>query len=101
MSGAAGRLERALVRSAARAGAAIRIERQSAQAWRSATFAGDRHRLEASAASGPGLDAWLGSLDDGAIDVPGHLVAELAVRACERGAGTTRFRLEGVTVERR
>lgn len=100
MSGAAGRLERALVASAARAGTAIRVDTHDAQSWRSATFAGGRHRLEASAASGARLDAWLAGLGAEAIAVPGHVLADLSVGACVRVGDTTRFHLEGVTVER-
>ena len=100
MSAAAGRLERALVASAARAGAAIAIERHDAESWRSATFAGGRHRMEASAASGARLDAWLAGLSEDAIAVPGHVLAQLAVSECVRADATTRFRLEGLTVAR-
>jgi hypothetical protein len=100
VSGAAGRLERALVASAARAGTTIRVDAHDAQSWRSATFAGGRHRLEASAASGVRLDAWLAALGADAIAVPGHVVADLSVGACVRVGETTHFSLEGVTVER-
>lgn len=100
MSVAADRLERALVASAARAGTPIRIERHVAQAWHSATFAGGRHRLEASAASGARLDAWLAMLGETAIEVPGHIVADLSVVECTRTPDATRFRLDGLTVAR-
>ena len=97
---AGARFERALLRAATLAGADIRIERHASEAWHSATFAGGRHRVEASGRSGERLDAWLARLGDAAIEVPGHLVADLTVAACERAAGVTRFRLEGVTVVR-
>lgn len=100
MSAATGRLERALIASAARAGATIRVEAHDAQPWQSATFAGGRHRLEASAASDARLDAWLAALGAEAIAVPGHVVADLSVGACVRAGGTTRFRVDGLTVVR-
>ncbi|KQT33371.1 hypothetical protein ASG29_04750 [Sphingomonas sp. Leaf412] len=100
MSGAAGRLERALLRDADRAGAPIRIERHASESWHSATFAGGRHRLEASGASGARLDAWLAGLDEAAIEVPGHVLADLSVAACHRAGAVTRFRVEGLTVAR-
>ena len=53
------RLERALTRSAAAAGAPLAVERHDIVEWRSATFAGDRHRLIASALSSERLDRWL------------------------------------------
>ncbi|MGK6324567.1 hypothetical protein ACMGDM_15995 [Sphingomonas sp. DT-51] len=94
----AARLERALTRSAARAGASVAIERHRAEAWRSATFAGDRHELVVSGTSDARLDAWLDSLDPYALELPGHLLAELRVASRARDAGMTRARLEGVTV---
>lgn len=100
MSGVAGRLERALLRAATRAGAPIRIDGHASEAWHSATFAGGRHRLEASGVTGARLDAWLAALDDAAIEVPGHVVADLSVAACERVGMRTRFRVNGLTVAR-
>lgn len=97
---AAARLERALLRDAAGAGADIRIEASHYDVWASATFSGGHHRFEASGASGDGLDRWLAGLGEAAIEVPGHVVADLSLAACERAAGVTRFRLEGVTVAR-
>ncbi len=94
------RFERALLRAATLAGADIRIERHASEAWHSATFAGGRHRVEASGRSDVRLDEWLAQLGDEAIEVPGHVVADLTVATCERAAGVTRFRLEGVTVAR-
>ncbi len=94
----AGRLQRALARSAARAGATVAIERHRAVAWHSATFTGDRHELVLAGRSDPRLDAWLGSLGADSVVLPGHVVAELRVVACAREAGATQARLEGVTV---
>ena len=100
MSGAGTRLERALLRDAAEVGADIRIEASASEAWHSATFAGGRHRMEASGVSGARLDRWLAGLGEAGITVPGHVLADLSIAACERGGGVTRFRVEGVTVAR-
>ena len=94
----AGRLQRALAHSAARAGATVAIERHRAVAWHSATFTGDRHELMLAGRSDPRLDAWLDSLDADALALPGHVLAELRVVARAREAGATHARLEGVTV---
>jgi hypothetical protein len=93
----AGRLQRALARSATAAGAALTIERHRARAWHSATFAGDRHELVVTGAS-PALDAWLDRLDPVALRVPGHVIAELRVVARSSAAGHTRAELTGYTV---
>lgn len=92
------RLERALARSAATAGAPLAVERHDMVEWHSATFAGDRHRLYASAASGERLDQWLARLDTLDLALPGHVVADLTLGACERVGDTTRFRIDGLTV---
>jgi hypothetical protein len=94
----AGRLQRALARSAARAGATMAVERHRAVAWHSATFTGDRHDVELTGRSDPRLDAWLDSLDADALALPGHVLAELRVVALARDARSTRVRLEGLTV---
>lgn len=92
------RLERALTRAAAIAGVPIAIESHRETAWASATFAGAHHHVEASAASGDALARWLAALDGSAIEVPGHLVAELRLSAALASGAVTRFRLDGVTV---
>jgi hypothetical protein len=94
----AARLERALVRSASAAGAAIIVERHAMRSWHSATFAGDRHLLDAQGETGARLEAWLARV--GALDLalPGHVLADLKLEACTREAGTTRFRVSGLTV---
>ncbi|MBW6529017.1 hypothetical protein KZ813_19435 [Sphingomonas sp. RHCKR7] len=92
------RLQRALARSAARAGASVAIERHRAVAWHSATFAGDRHELVLEGRSDPRLDAWLDALDADSVALPGHVLADLRVVARDSDARATRARLEGVTV---
>lgn len=95
---AAMRLERALLASAARAGAALAIARHASVEWRSATFAGERHVIEAEAPAGAALEAWLASLGADAIRVPGHMVADLRTVACARDGAAARVRIEGLTV---
>jgi hypothetical protein len=95
---AATRLDQALTTSALQAGAAILIREHRATAWHSATFAGGRHQLEASAPSGETLDRWLSRLDADTVRLPGHIVAQLSVGACDRSGPVTRFRLDGLTV---
>lgn len=92
------RFERALRASAQRAGTPITIASHAASEWRSATFNGVRHVLEASGAGSVALDSWLAALEDTNLAIPGHMVAELKVGACDRAGTTARFRLEGVTV---
>ncbi|MEH3047054.1 hypothetical protein [Sphingomonas adhaesiva] len=92
------RLERALARSAADAGTMLAVERHDVVEWHSATFAGDRHRLFASATSGERLDAWLARVDTLDLAMPGHVIADLKVSACERLGDVTRFRIDGLTV---
>lgn len=92
------RLERALTRSAAAAGAPFAVERHDIVEWRSATFAGDRHRLVASAASSERLDRWLARVATLELAVPGQVVADLRIVGCERVGDVTRFRIDGLTV---
>ena len=95
---AAERFERALCASATRAGVPITIASHAAHEWRSATFNGARHVVEASGARGDALDAWLATLEQAELRVPGHVVAELRIGARDVADGGARFRLEGVTV---
>lgn len=92
------RFERALCASAKRAGAPIMIASHAAREWRSATFNGQRHVVEASGARGDALDAWLSALAEAELSVPGHMVAELRIGARDHAGANARFRLEGVTV---
>ncbi|WP_294356196.1 hypothetical protein [uncultured Sphingomonas sp.] len=95
---AAERFERALCASARRAGAPIAIASHAAREWRSATFSGARHVVEACGTRGEALDAWLATLADTELTVPGHVVAELRVDERASDGDGARFRLEGVTV---
>lgn len=92
------RFERALCASARRAGATITIASHAASEWRSATFNGARHVVEASGADSDALDAWLAALEEAELAVPGHMVAELKIGARDHVGRDARFRVEGVTV---
>ncbi len=96
--GAARLLERALLAAAARAGAPIAIGAAQATEWHSATFSGLRHDMAGEGETGPALDRWLAGLKDAELPLAGHLVADIAVAAVERGATCTAFRLEALTV---
>ncbi len=90
--------DRALARSAALAGASLSVERHRRAAWHSATFAGERHELVASAPSGESLDRWLEQVTTQDLAMPGHLLAELKLARCDRTGAVTHLRIEGLTV---
>ncbi|WP_058756142.1 hypothetical protein [Sphingomonas endophytica] len=90
--------ERAVTRSAARAGTTVAVESHHAVAWFSATFSGDRHELVLSAPAGEVLDDWTAGLPALDLGVPGHLLADLRIAARERRGDRVRLRIEGLTV---
>ena len=90
--------ERALARSAARAGAALAIASHRATAWHSATFSGDRHELTLHATPGAALDAWSDALPALDLGLPGHLLADLRITARERHGDRTTLHFDGLTV---
>lgn len=94
----AGHLERALARSAARAGATLSVDSHRAVAWHSATFSGDRHELTLRAAADPALDAWTAGFAQLDLGMHGHLLADLRVAARERHGSHIVLRVEGLTV---
>ena len=94
----AAQFERALARSAARAGATLAVEHHRATAWHSATFSGDRHELTLEATPGAALDAWTAALPALDLALPGHLLADLRLTARERCGDRTTLRIEGLTV---
>ncbi|KQN92770.1 hypothetical protein ASE95_08930 [Sphingomonas sp. Leaf231] len=94
----ASRFERAVTRSAARAGAPVAVERHTATGWHSATFSGDRHELVVSAAPGAPLDRWTDGLAALDLGIPGQLLADLRVATRERSGDRVTLHLEGLTV---
>ena len=91
-------LPRALERSARSAGVPFEIESHHASAWHSITFSGERHRIEARAMVGRDLDRWLAGLDARSVDLPGEMLADLALSRCVGTDGVARMRIEGLTV---
>lgn len=75
------RLLRALERASDAAGARIAWEVLEARPWASALFVGARHRLRGTAPMGAALDAFLGTLGEEELLVPGGYVADLMVMA--------------------
>jgi len=67
--------------------------------WASVTFNGARHVLCLRALDTPGLEQWVDNLAEVEFDLPGHLVADLAITAIERTQGEVFVRLEALTVE--
>lgn len=97
--GAARLLERALLKSATEAGAAIVVAHHRAIEWHSATFSGLRHEIAGEAAIGAATERWLEELAEADLPLFGHLVADIAVVAIERSATCVGFALEALTVE--
>lgn len=60
---------------------AMVIEATSSEAWASATFSGQRHRLELSFRGGDAgrVDALVNALGVAELVVPGHIVADVAL----------------------
>ena len=69
------RLARVLVAHAARAGLAVEARVTATRTWASATFVGERCRIMVRGANA----AWLESLSEADLPLPGHYVADLAV----------------------
>ncbi|MBX9796912.1 MAG: hypothetical protein K2Y03_08515 [Sphingomonas sp.] len=69
------------------------------QRWASATFTGARHQLVLQAPPSDALDAWLGTLGEAEIALPGHLVADLHLDHVARGAERVEATLAVLTVE--
>lgn len=94
---ASARLVRALVDAAARAGARVEISSATTSDWASVTLTGARHRLTLDATPSPALDAWLATLAECDLPVPGHVLAELAV---ERAPGARHLTLSAFMLAR-
>lgn len=79
--GVAGRFAKAILAHAARSGLAARLVEVDQRDWASATFTGLRQRILLMVASATELEGWLAALPEAEFDIPGHLVADLAVDA--------------------
>lgn len=102
--GAGKRLARAVCHELERLGLEARTDSVESRSWTSITFAGERHALsleiEGTGASGS-IDAWLAGLEEREIDLPGHLLVDIAVVSDERSGDGSRvaLRLDAITVE--
>lgn len=85
--------------AARRYGCGVRVQSVQSTRWASATFNGERHRLQASAAPSPALDKWLAELGDADFSIRGHLVADIHVRSIQRAAELVGIELEVLTLE--
>lgn len=92
-------LERALVRSAAEAGAALCVVSTDATPWASVTFNGARHRFTVTAPASASLDRWLAGLPEAEFRLRGHLVADLVVADQSHPGEQVEVVLEILTVE--
>ena len=69
------------------------------EAWASATFTGARHRLEYHAAPAGQADAFAAAIEQRDFNLPGHLVADIAVAARTASDAGVSLTIEALTVE--
>jgi hypothetical protein len=78
------------------------IEEIRSRCWASVTFTGARHELTFRV-EGEGVaavvDRFLDNLEAAEFDLRGHILADIALVAQERGEDWIRISLEGLTVE--
>jgi hypothetical protein len=103
-SRAGGRLERALSAAFAPHDVEIVCESRTSRPWTSVTFAGERHALAlivSGARAGEAADAFLAGLADMDVNLPGHLLVDIAAVSDtrEKDGGRVRLDLEAVTIE--
>jgi len=91
-------LARALVASAAAAGAPLAIAGSQTVPWHSATFTGARHAIDAEAPAGATIDTWLASLGPRTVTLAGHLLADVTVTCVGNDDARLRLRFDALTV---
>ena len=96
--GATALLGRALTASAALAGVGIEIAASEAVAWHSATFTGNRHAFEITAAAEARTADWLAAIGDTDLPLAGHLLADLTITRHAARGGRLHVRIEALTV---
>ena len=99
------RLARVVTATFGTFGGTVRVEPLEQTDWASVTFTGARHRLrvtlEGAGAVGAAADV-LDRLPDLDLPLPGHIVADIALVAEQRGAGGYAvLELEALTIEDR
>ncbi len=82
-----GRIARALVASAAPFAVSPELRAVDERPWASATFAGSRLTITLALAGGDPA-AWLASLPEANLPIPGRLVADLVVRSASNTTAT-------------
>lgn len=97
--GIGGRLERALIASAAAHGCEIAVIEAALVPWASVSFTGARHQLVFVAPETPALRPWLAALPELDLPLSGHLVADLEVEAEETQGTALHITLAVLTVE--
>jgi hypothetical protein len=79
----------------------FRVEQLVSTAWASVTFRGARHRvrftLEGEVAEAA-ADAFLAGMEEAEFDLPGHILADIALAGDERSGGGVRLTIEALTV---
>lgn len=95
------RLWRAVERSAAAAGLAVRLNAYSTQRWASATFEGGKHQILIDADPSEQLHAWARGLCPDLKVGGGHLVADLVVRGAQTVGAREHLTIDALTVEER
>ena len=101
---AATALLRALGTSFAGFAGSFRVDELVSRSWASVTFRGARHRIAFSLAgdgAAAAADAFVGRMAEVEFDLPGHVLADIALLAAERSPAGDRaeVRLEALTVE--
>ncbi len=100
------RLARVVIANIGTIGCETRVEPVSQTDWASVTFTGARHRLRVTLAGEGAVGAaadFLGKLSDLELPISGHLVADVALVAEERGDNGryVALELEALTIEDR
>ncbi|MGZ8360908.1 MAG: hypothetical protein ACXWUX_10355 [Allosphingosinicella sp.] len=103
-SGAGPRLARALQAALRKFAGDIEVTLLSSRDWTSITFAGERHLLAVrlvGVGAGAAADQLVEGLAASELDLPGHLLVDIAATADERdpAASLVRLTLSAVTVE--
>lgn len=102
MTAAGEQLNRALRVHFVHFAGAIAIEEPVSRRWASITFSGERHRLRlslAGAAAASAADAFLDGLAEREFELPGHILADIALVEDKREGDSVRLTLEALTVE--
>lgn len=90
-------LRRALGAMFAEAAVTANIGNIRSRAWASATFAGTRHELELGL-SGAGAEALIAGIGERELELPGHILIDIAATEVGRNGEERLFELEALTV---